>query len=284
MKKTPPKSTIGNRQSTIPLLSLSAIAFSRGQRLILDNIHWSLAPGQSAAILGPNGCGKSTLLRIIAGYLWPSSGSVTVFNHTLGQYPLQKLRQRIGIVEATTLYPFDDQMTARDVVCSGFFAALTLGYVHPTAAQWQATAAALAHVGLPDRAGQPYNTLSTGQRMRCLIARALVRQPELLLFDEPTASLDLPGREAVLGALAHLRRSPTPPATIMVTHHLEDLLPDTANILLLAATGRVQCSGPPQTVLQSAPLTAAFQWPIHVLKRHGRYHAHADPQAWQLMP
>ena len=265
-----------------PLLQLHAIHFTRGARLILDNINWSLVPGQSAAILGPNGCGKSTLLRIIAGYLWATRGAVALFGHAFGEYPIKKLRARIGIVEATTLYPFDEKMSARDVVCSGFFSALTLGYVRPTAAQWKAAEAALDHVALPHHPHQPYITLSTGERMRCLIARALMRQPELLLFDEPTAGLDLPAREAVLATLARLRRRPKPPATIIVTHHLEELLPDTTNVLLLASSGRVQASGVPAKALTNANLTAAYQWPIHVLRRNGRYHAHADPQDWRL--
>jgi iron complex transport system ATP-binding protein len=276
------KSQIKRPVSSRAPLVLSAIHFTRGQRLILDNVSWSLAPQQSAAILGPNGCGKSTLIRIISAYLWATSGTVALFGHTLGQYPIKKLRDRIGIVEATTLYPFDDKMTTRDVVCSGIFSTLTLGYVRPTPAQWQAAEAAIDHVALGTHSDQLYLTLSTGERMRCLIARALVRQPELLLFDEPTAGLDLPAREAVLATLARLRRRPKPPATIMVTHHLEELLPDTANILLLNSAGRVQASGPPRAVLTSAHLTAAYQWPIQVLRRNGRYHAHADPKSWQL--
>jgi iron complex transport system ATP-binding protein len=272
-----------NAQRSAAILHLSSIHFTRSERLILDDINWSLQAHQSAAIVGPNGCGKSTLLRLISGYLWPSSGTISLFGHKFGEYPIPKLRDRIGIVEATAVYPFDENMTARDVVCSGFFSALTLGYIKPTSKQWQAADIALDHVALPDRAGQIYATLSTGQRMRCLIARALVRQPELLLFDEPTAGLDLPGRESVLATLHRLRGTPRPPATIIVTHHLEELLPETTNVLLLNGSGRAQCAGLPSKVLTNRHLTAAYQWPIHVIRRNGRYHAHADPKSWELM-
>jgi iron complex transport system ATP-binding protein len=177
-------------------------------------------------------------------------------------------------------------MTSLDVVASGYFSALTLGYLEPTAEQWLHAREMLTQVGLADRAAQRYATLSTGERMRALIARALVRKPELLLLDEPTAGLDLPGREAVLATLARLHRrgqggtSAASPAIVIVTHHLEELLPGTANILLLAADGRGIVRGTPETVLTAAHMSAAFGVPIHITHRSGRYHAHVDPQTW----
>lgn len=269
-----------------PVLTLNNIRFLRDERVILNSLNWSVAPSQLAAVVGPNGCGKSTLLRIISGYLWPTSGSVSLLGHTLGEYPIAKLRQRIGLVEATTVYPFDDSMTAVDVVCSGYFGTLTLGYVqppHPTPEEWAHARHCLAQVALGDRADQLYTTLSTGQRMRCLIARALVRKPELVLFDEPTAGLDLPAREAVLATLLRLHQTPSPegaPSVVIVTHYLDELLPGTSNVLLIGPNGAEIAVGDPHQVLTDEKMTAAFQWPIHVQKTHGRYHAHVDPHSW----
>jgi iron complex transport system ATP-binding protein len=289
------------------VLSFAGLSFSRESRPILTNISWSVAPRQIAAILGPNGCGKSTLLRLACGYLWPQAGAINLLGHTLGEYHLAELRTRLGIVEANTLYPFDDTMTTLDVVVSGYFSALTIGYVHPTAEQWDHARAMLTHVALADRAAQRYPTLSTGQRMRALIARALVRKPDLLLLDEPTAGLDLPGRESILATLARLHqrrpapahpssspsitrlpddpitKSPPSPAIITVTHHLEELLPGTANILLLSAAGQTIAQGPPETVLTDAHMSAAFGVPIHITHRSGRYHAHVDPETWNAL-
>ena len=296
-----------------PVLALDNIRFSRNRRPILQNISWSVLPGQIAAILGPNGSGKSTLLRLASGYLWPHSGTVQLLGQTLGTAPLAPLRARLGIVEATTLYPFDESMTARDIVASGYFSSLTLGFHKISRPRAAHAAHLLDQVGLRGRAAQLYATLSTGERLRCLLARALVRQPALLLLDEPTAGLDLPARESLLATLSRLHQQngtrsvsegragsshslnsshptsqspitnyqlPRPPALITITHHLEELLPGTTNILLLSAAGCTIASGKPQDVLTNAHLTAAYGVPIHVLRRHGRYSAHVDPATW----
>jgi iron complex transport system ATP-binding protein len=269
---------------TETILTLSHIHFFRGEgdspRPILTDISWSVAPKQIAAILGANGCGKSTLLRIACAYLWPQKGSVQLLGKTLGEAPVAPLRARMGIVEPTTIYPFDDTMTALDVAVSGYFSALTIGYVHPTADQWDHARHLLTQVGLSAQSSQLYFTLSTGQRMRCLIARALVRRPELLILDEPTTGLDLPAREAVLATLARLHKEPHGPAMITVTHHLEELLPDTHNILLLSTAGTTVAAGEPDSVLTDAHLSTAYNVPIHVAHQNGRYHAHVDPSTW----
>jgi iron complex transport system ATP-binding protein len=265
-----------------PILTLSNLSFFRNDRPILQNINWSVAQASVAAVVGPNGCGKSTLLRLISGYLWPTTGSISLLGHTLGQYPLQKLRQRIGIVEATTVYPFDEIMTALDVAVSGYFSSLSIAYVSPTPEQFSHARQTLASVGLADCAAQLFSTLSTGQRLRVLIARALVRRPELLVLDEPTAGLDLPARESVLATvntLAHQQQNR--PAIIIVTHHLEELLPDTSNILLLSLAGQIIASGPPAQVLTDAHMTAAYDWPIQVHQINSRYHAHTNPATWR---
>jgi iron complex transport system ATP-binding protein len=291
------------RMNKAAVLCLHHVSFARSQRPILTDISWRVNAGEIAAILGPNGSGKSTLLRIISGYLWPQAGSVELLGDTFGEVPIAPLRARIGIVEATTLFPFDENMTAGDVVTSGYFSALTLGYLHPTPEQVAHAEHLLEQVGLTGHVGQLYATLSTGERLRCLLARALVRKPELLLLDEPTAGLDLPAREAILATLARLHRNGQPgrpvnrkspsepttpcgPAMITVTHHLEELLPGTGNVLLLSQAGAVVAQGSPEKVLTDRHMTEAFGVAIQVVQRHSRFHAHVDPAAWNdlLLP
>jgi iron complex transport system ATP-binding protein len=266
--------------------------FDAPPRQILSGVTWQVAPGALAAILGANGSGKSTLLRIGCGYLWPQRGRVELLGKVLGETPVAPLRARLGIVEATTVYPFDDGITALEVVVTGYFSALTLGYVHPTPEQFEHARALLEQVGLGHKGGQMYYTLSTGERLRCLLARALVRKPDLLLLDEPTAGLDLPARETLLATLTRLHKAAGAggagggagghaPAILTITHHLEELLPGTTNILLLSTAGTVVAQGAPETVLTETHLSAAYGLPIHVTHRHGRYTAHVDPRTWE---
>jgi iron complex transport system ATP-binding protein len=268
------------KSSTPAALELNAVTFERQDAMILTAIHWTVQRRQSAAIIGPNGCGKSTLLRIAAGYLWPTRGEVKVLGKRLGAYPISRLRQRMALIEAAAVYPFDQTMTTLDVACSGFFGTLTIAYCHPTPRQWKTARQTLEDVGLAGRENQLWSTLSTGQRMRTLIGRALLNRPELILFDEPSAGLDLPARETLLALLTQLRIGPAAPAIVMVTHHLEELLPETSNVLLLGGGGRVVAAGPASHVITARNLTDAYGWPIHPRHRHGRYFAHAKPQPW----
>ncbi|NNM86578.1 MAG: ATP-binding cassette domain-containing protein [Phycisphaerales bacterium] len=256
---------------TPAVIAMNAVGFDRGASRILDNVNWHIAPGQCAAILGPNGCGKSTMLRLAAGYVWPSHGTIDLFGHRLGEYPLAELRQRLSLVEAVSIYPFDKSITARDVVCTGFFGSLTIAYAHPTPEQLAQTDAALTTAGLQALANRRYLTLSTGERMRVLLARAVVHSPELLLLDEPTSGLDVPARERLLTALDALHRQANPPAMVMVTHHLEDLPPATSHILLLGHDGGTVAQGPPAAVLTHEHLTKAYQWPMEPMFTGSRY-------------
>lgn len=266
-----------------PALELRQITFQRQNAVILQALDWTVQRKQTAAILGPNGCGKSTLLRITAGYLWPTHGEVKVLGKMLGTYPISRLRRRIALIEAAAIYPFDDSMTALDVACTGFFGTLTIAYCNPTPRQWKAAGQTLQDVGLAGRENQLWATLSTGQRMRTLIGRALLNQPELLLFDEPSAGLDLPARETLLALLTELSTGPAAPAIVVVTHHLEELLPQTSHVLLLGAGGRMVAAGSARSVITAKHLTDAYGWPIYPMRRHGRYFAHAKPQPWPLL-
>ncbi len=282
-----PKSEIAARAAETPPIAAPAFSFelenvclNRADRAILQNITWRLAAGASGAIVGPNGSGKSTLMRMLAGYVWPTSGTVRVLGHTLGEFSVLALRRNLAIVEALSLYPMDDDLTARQAVCTGFFGTLTLAYDHPQPEHWDRCDELLAQFHVFPRRNQRFMTLSTGERMRCLLARALVHRPALLLLDEPTNGLDLPTRENLLRLLADLRTRQNPPAIVMVSHFLEEILPDTASALLLNAGGNTIASGHPEDVFTPTQLSAAFAWPIDIRRHNGRFFAHGATADW----
>lgn len=252
------------------------VKFLRDSRVILDGINWELPTGGWGAIVGPNGSGKSTLVRMAAGYLWPTHGTVDVLGHRLGEYPISELRRKISVVEALSIYPFDEQMTSEEVVCSGFFGALTLGYQQPAGAQWCRAGEVLRDVRMDLFAKRQFWTLSTGERMRVLIARALVHEPELLMLDECTSGLDLTARESVLMFLSRLAELPAPPALLMITHHLEELLPQVNHILLLNARGQAVAAGTPSETLTDTLMSQAFNWPIRVTLSDRRWYAQSE--------
>jgi iron complex transport system ATP-binding protein len=265
-----------------PAISLQGVGVARDGRWILRNVDWSIPPGTCGAILGPNGSGKSTLARIIAGHLFPSAGQVTVLGHAFGQTDLHELRKDLRLVQSASPVPLDPDLTAIEVVLTGFFG--TLGLYDPVDAEMTAVAEqTLDRVGLHAVAHHRYETLSSGERMRCLIARALVLRPKLILLDEPTAGLDLLAREQVLATIQAMFAPPNPqsdrPTVILITHYLEELPPATSEILLLDQ-GRPAAHGPPAHVLRGEILSPVYGCPMEVTQVAGRFAAHVHPASW----
>src|SRR5215213_8785319 len=186
--------------SPIPAIDLRHAGVLRDGRWILRDASWVVPAGACAAVLGPNGSGKSTLTRILAGHLWPSAGTVTVLGETFGEVNLVDLRKNIRLVQAAGPYDVDPALTTREVVLTGYFS--TIGLYDATTPEMEGEADRLLDlVGLRAVGDHPYSTLSSGERVRSLIARALVLRPRLLLLDEPTAGLDLLAREQVLATV-----------------------------------------------------------------------------------
>jgi iron complex transport system ATP-binding protein len=258
----------------------------RGTTRILDGVSCRLGRGQCAAILGPNGCGKTTFARTLTGQMFVTAGTVRVLGETLGQTDIRALRRRIGIVNPTTDAAgyhvvgavVDADLSATDAVCTGYFATVGL-YDQVTDEQRDHARALLDHVGLSHRRDQRFGLLSTGEQRRALIARALVHMPELLILDEPTAGLDLAGREQVLATIELILAGANPPAVLMITHHVEELSPRTAQVLLMNA-GRFTAAGPPQQIITPERLTETFGCKVFVRRVHGRYWPEVLPEAW----
>ena len=257
---------------------LQSVSVTRANVPILDSIDWQVPAGGRCVVLGPNGSGKTTLMRVLTGFMWPTSGTVEVLGERLGSTDMRLLRRRIAVVDPSERFGVDGELSALDAVLTGYYASLFL-YDEPTPQQRQHAAQLLDSVGLAHRRDQKLALLSTGERRRCLIARALVHLPELLILDEPTAGLDISGRERVLATIDQLQKLHPTLSVIMVTHHVEEISPETDQVLLLSA-GRVAACGPPDRVISPESLSRTFGCKVFVQKRGGRWWLEVLPEAW----
>jgi iron complex transport system ATP-binding protein len=266
----------------VPAIELKNVSFSRGGTRILREINWTVPTGACAAILGPNGSGKSTLTRILACHAWPTSGTVSILGGIFGETNLLEARGAIRLVQPAGPYDVVPELTTREVVLTGFFS--SIGLYDPVTPAMEAEAdRMLGFVGLSHVAGHVYSTLSSGERVRSLIARALVIKPKLLLLDEPTAGLDLLAREQVLATIQMMfQAGETPPTVVLITHHVEELPPATSQILVLDS-GRVAAAGSPEQVLRSDILSKVYQCPLEVQHANGRYRVDVHPAAWEQL-
>lgn len=257
------------------VLSLSQVSVIRGDRTILGPIDFQIQNGERWVILGPNGAGKSTLLNILATRMFPTSGTVTVLNQQMGKVDLSELRTRIGICAALISEDIPGDEIVRDVVLTAAYA--ILGRWNEVYDLWDESRAVslLTTFGVRELANRRYSTLSEGERKRVAIARALMADPELLLLDEPAAGLDLGGREDLLKRFANFAADPTSPASILVTHHIEEVPQGTTHALVLK-DGKVAVSGPISQVITSEHMSAIFETPIEVTFDGKRFFARSS--------
>ncbi|WP_233716679.1 ABC transporter ATP-binding protein [Mycolicibacterium vinylchloridicum] len=259
------------------ILRLSDVTFRRDGKQIIDGISLTVRAGEHWALLGPNGAGKSTLLGFCAAVTFPTSGSVEILGQQMGRVDLARLRHSIGHVNPRHRLQYP--LTVREVVLTGITATIDIpNRWTPTAAENERADAMIAAVGMTRKAQNVWPTLSQGERGRALIARALVSEPDLLLLDEPTTGLDVAAREQLLETIDTLDRTHPDVASILVTHHLEEL-PTTTTHALLIADGRTVASGPARATISTDNVTAAFSHPIVVGYDEGRWTARAKATA-----
>jgi iron complex transport system ATP-binding protein len=230
-----------------------------------------VAAGSCRAILGPNGSGKSTLLAILSGYLWPSSGSVSIGGQVFGRVDLAEIRSTIGLIEPSRSPAFDPRVPVREVIATGLFGTVQLPMhqdVSPD--QWRRVTEEIELFGLGEMHDSAFAQLSTGEQMKVLLARALVGKAGLLLLDEPTAGLDMGARAACIGVLERLLNRRNHPTVVIVTHHLDEL-PRLVDRVVLLKEGGVLDEGPAEQVLTSEKLSALFDCRVEVLRSNDRY-------------
>ena len=257
------------------VLELRDVSVVRGDRTILGPLTFAIRPGERWVVLGPNGAGKSTLLQILATRFFPTTGSVHVLDKQMGKVDLAELRTRIGICGALISEDIPDDEVVRDVVLTAAYA--ILGRWNEAYDLWDESRAValLTTFGVRDLADRKYGTLSEGERKRVQISRALMADPELLLLDEPAAGLDLGGREDLLRRFSIFASDPLAPASILVTHHIEEIPAGTTHALILK-DGGIAVSGPIGDVITSEHLSAIFGLPISVVREGDRFFARSS--------
>ena len=246
------------------------------RRVLLRDVTWRVGPGEHWVVLGANGAGKTTLLAVAGARRVPSAGTVTVLGRRIGRTDVRTLWGRIGSVDARAAESFGPTLTATEVVATGWDGSLFLWPDRYGADVLARAAALLETVGAADLADRRFATCSSGERARVLIARALVADPPLLLLDEPAAGLDLAARERLLTALETLARRDPHRATVMVTHHVEEI-PRTARHVLLLADGAVAAQGPIEETLTGEAVSRCFGLELTVEQVDGRWAARAHP-------
>jgi len=242
---------------------------------VLHGVDWTIGSGERWVIVGPNGSGKTTLLRLLSAWLRPWSGRAVVLGEVLGRTDMRALRRRIGYTSQALSDLLRPTMTPHEVVLSAPNGALETWW-HRYDDEHRADATAqLRLFGIDDdMAARPLRTLSSGERQRVLLARAFTGRPGVVILDEPTAGLDVGGREDLLRRLDDAAASTTAPL-VLVTHHLEEIPPAFDRAVLLAA-GRVAAAGPTSDVLTSERLTGLYGVPLDVACRAGRWSAVAS--------
>jgi len=257
------------------VLRVTDVCVRRGTRMILGPITFAISPGERWVILGPNGAGKSTLLNLLATRAFPTSGKVYVLEKEMGKVDLFELRTRIGLagVGISEDIPYEEKV--RDVVVTAAYA--VLGRWNEDYDLWDESRAValLTTFGVRELADRDYGTLSEGEKKRVQISRALMADPELLLLDEPTAGLDVGGREDLLRRFSQFSSDPSAPATVIVTHHIEEIPVGTTHALLLKE-GSIAVSGPVQQVVTSEHITAVFGVDVNVSFDGARFFARAS--------
>ncbi len=247
-------------------LVLDRVRMRRGSTVILDDISWTVRTGERWLLLGPNGSGKSSLLRVAALYEHPTSGTVEVLGERLGRTDVRELRRRIGYSSAALAEQLRPSLQALDAVRTARYAALEPWWHRYTAADDRRALECLDRMGVGRFADRELGTLSSGERQRVLLARTLMNEPAVVLLDEPSARLDLAGREQLVAALDELAADPESPPLVFVTHHVDDV-PATMTHAVLLRAGRIQAQGPITEVLDATALSACFGLDLCLARR-----------------
>ena len=256
------------------ILEIENLSVRRGGKTILGPLNWQVLEGQRWVVLGPNGAGKTTLLQVCSSLIHPTSGSIKILGEQLGKVDVFELRTRIGLTSSALVEQLPADELVIDVVLTAAYA--MLGRWQEKYDLWDESRAMalLTALGVRELGDRNFGSLSEGEKKRVQIARALMADPELLLLDEPASSLDLGGREDLLKRIEVFAKDPLAPATVIVTHHIEEIPAGTTHALLLKEGSEV-AKGDINTVITDLNLSNAYGLPISVQSEDGRFFARA---------
>ena len=240
-----------------PLLVLSEVEVVRDGRTILGPINWSVSTGERWVILGPNGAGKTTMLQLLSALIHPTRGEVRILGEKLGAVDVFELRPRIGFTSSAMmdLLPVDEKVI--DVVLTSAYAIAGRWIEEYDLWDESRAKALLTTFGVRELGERTFGTLSEGERKRAQIARSLMADPEILLLDEPAAGLDLGGREDILSRISKYLNEPDSPASVIVTHHIEEIPAGTTHVLILKEA-KIFAAGPINETLTEPNIKSVF--------------------------
>src|SRR3954464_10181746 len=254
------------------VLELADVTVRRGAATLIEGVDWTVEEDERWVVLGPNGAGKTTLLQVASAQIHPTSGVAGILGEVLGTVDVFELRPRIGLTSAALAERIPREEIVHDVVVSASYSVLGRWRERYDEFDHERADELLTELGPGRLSRRTFGTLSEGERKRVQIARALMTDPELLLLDEPAAGLDLGGREDLVSTLSTLALDSRSPATVLVSHHVEEIPPGFTHALLLRQA-RVAPAGRIREVVNEEHLARTFDMPLVLSFEGGRWTA-----------
>jgi iron complex transport system ATP-binding protein len=267
--------------ATEVIVDITKLRIQRGGVGILRGIDWRVRRGEHWAILGANGSGKTSLLSALTGYLMPTGGTISVLGKTFGKTDWRELRKRVGLVSSSIRQMMGDTEPALDTVASGKYAMIDF-WGTPSKRDRTEAMRVLRDIECLYLKDRPWAVLSQGERQRVLIGRALMAKPALLILDEPCAGLDPVAREHFLQFLSRLAREPKAPTLVLVTHHVEEIVPAFSHALMLRE-GQAIAQGKRGEVMSSESLGIVFGAKVKLARGNRRYSLEVKTRSKSIM-